>query len=186
MVLKSIRVLYVAPYFTTRDGGENVLTDEVTAVVRNNPHVEYLVYAVGRGKIKCVTYDKNILYLGKPHKSLNFFLDMVKIFIKFKPDIIHSHYVIPSILMCIFGKLFRVPCILHGRALDVNYLPYFNIKSKVLFLITSKLSSAILTVSKMMRLDCLKFKIPSQKITVIYNGMDSDQFNPVNKVNTGA
>jgi len=83
-VIQKIRVLYVAPYFTTRQGGENVLTDEVGAVIRNFKNVEFLIYAVGRGNIKCTSYRKNILYLGKSHKSMRFFLDMIKIFVKFR------------------------------------------------------------------------------------------------------
>ncbi|MFW9990253.1 MAG: glycosyltransferase family 4 protein, partial [Candidatus Odinarchaeota archaeon] len=91
------------------------------------------------------------------------------------------HYVVPSIFVNFFAKIFRIPTILHGRAVDVNYLPYYSIKSKILLLIAGKLNNIIITVCKSMKNDCLRFKIPQNKVKVIYNGIDFKKFNPKEK-----
>ncbi|KKK90877.1 hypothetical protein LCGC14_2718590 [marine sediment metagenome] len=178
------RVLYFTPIFTYSDITiENYMTNEVNAVVRNYKNIEFLVYATSSIKQnEVIRYHDRILQVNRiSYKSLIFIKDMIKIFTRFKPHIIHSHYVVPSILINIFAKIFRVPTILHGRGQDVNYWPYYSVKSKILLLLAGKLNSMILTVCKSMKNDCLRFKISKNKVKVIYNGIDFIKFNPKDK-----
>ncbi|MFX1329786.1 MAG: glycosyltransferase family 4 protein [Promethearchaeota archaeon] len=179
-----LRVLYFTPYFTSSNIEiENYMTNEVNAVVRNYKNIEFLIYGTTNPKFnEVIRYSERILLVNRiSYKSLIFIKDMIKIFTKFKPQVIHSHYVVPSIFVNSFAKIFRVPTILHGRGQDVNYWPYFKIKSKILLLIAGTLSSLILTVCKSMKNDCIRFKIPKNKVRVIYNGIDFRKFSPKDK-----
>lgn len=178
-----LRVLYFTPFYTENIEIENYLTNEVNTVVKNYPNIEFIVYVSTLPKQNEVIrdYDRILRVNRKSYKTVLFVKDMVKIFTKFKPHVIHSHYIVPSIFINFFAKIFRVPTILHGRAIDVNYLPYFSVKSKILLLIAGKLNNMILTVCKLMKDDCLRFKIAKNKVKVIYNGIDFKKFNPKEK-----
>jgi len=179
-----LRVLYFTPIFTYSDIKiENYMTNEVNAVVRNYKNIEFLIYSTTKPKQnEVIKYRDRILLVNRiSYKSLIFIKDMIKIFTRFKPHIVHSHYIVPSIFINIFAKIFRVPTILHGRGQDVNYWPYHGVKSKILLLIAGMLNSMILTVCKSMRNDCLRFKISKNKVKVIYNGIDFMKFSPKNK-----
>jgi glycosyltransferase involved in cell wall biosynthesis len=182
---RNLRVLYFTPIFTYSDTSlENYYTREVNAVIQNNSTVEFLIYVTTTPKKnKVIKYkERTILVNRVSYKSFIFLKDMLKIFIKFKPQIIHSHYIVPSIIINVFAKLFRVPTILHGRGQDVNYYPYNSIKSKILLLIAGRLNNKIITVGKAMKNTCLRFKIKENKVRVIYNGLDFNFFNPKEKI----
>ena len=100
--------------------------------MKNYPETEFLVYTVNNEKNTVKRYHKNVLWVQrktlKNIKTIFIFVkDMVKIFSKYKPDIIHSVYVIESIIMGIVSKIFRIPSILHSRGMDLNYYPYIMI-----------------------------------------------------------
>jgi len=176
---EKLRILFFTPIFTSVNIKEdNYMTFEIKSVVKNYPNIEYLVYCANpREKIEIVKPSKRILLVNrKSYKNILFLKDMIKIFIKFKPHIVHSHYIVPSIFVNFFAKIFQVPTILHSRGKDVNYFPYFSVKSKILLLIAGKLNNMILTVGKAMKTNCLKFKIRENKVKVIYNGIDFNQF----------
>ncbi|MFX1500556.1 MAG: glycosyltransferase family 4 protein [Promethearchaeota archaeon] len=180
----NLRILYFTPTFAwISKTVDTYFTNEINTILKIYPNIEFLVYFVRpEKKIRVYSESERILQVNrKSYKNLLFLKDMIKIFTKFKPHVVHSHYVVPSIFVGIFAKIFRIPVILHGRGQDVNHWPYFRIKSKILLLIAGKLNNMILTVCNSMKNDCLRFKIPSKKITVIYNGIDSKQFNPVDK-----
>ncbi len=176
-----LRVLYFTPFFTY--GPENYLTNEVDAVVRSYKNIEFLLYVTTNVKQnEVIKYSDRILQINRiSYKGLLYVKDMIKIFTKFKPHVVHSHYIVPSIFVNFFAKIFRVPTLLHGRGQDVNYRPYHNVKSKILLLISGKLNNMILTVCKSMRNDCLRFKITKSKVKVIYNGINFIKFSPKNK-----
>ena len=179
-----LRVLYFTPLFINSNIHlENYMTNEVNAVVRNYKNIEYLIYATTNPtKNEVIRYRDRILLVNRiSYKNFSFIKEMIKIFTRFKPHIVHSHYVVPSIVVSIFAKIFKIPAILHGRGQDVNYWPYHSVKSKILLLIAGMLNSMILTVCKSMRNDCLRFKIKKKKVRVNYNGIDFIEFNPKDK-----
>ena len=179
-----LRVLYFTPLFTNENIHiENYMTNEVNAVLRNYKNIEYLIYATTNPtKNEVIRYRDRILLVNRrSYKNFNFIKEMIKIFTSFKPHIVHSHYVVPSIVVNIFTKIFKIPTILHGRGQDVNYWPYHSVKSKILLLIAGMLNSMILTVCKSMRNDCLRFKIKRNKVRVNYNGIDFVKFSPKEK-----
>jgi len=180
-----LRVLFFATFFEYR-GAETYYTLEVNSLIKNYPEVEFLVYTVNRDKNRLKKYSENVLWVERKNlkniKSFFLFLkDMVKIFTKFKPDIVHSVYVIESIITGIIAKIFRVPSIFHSRGMDFNYYPFISLKSNFLARVACKLNNIILTVSKSMKNDSLRLNVPPNKIIHIYDGVDFSKFNPIGK-----
>ncbi len=180
-----LRVLFFTPIFTYKHFlSDNYFTNEIKALVRNYTNIEFLVYLTTQPKKnEVIKYSDRILQVNrKSYKNVLFLKDMIKIFTKFKPHIVHSHYIVPSIFINFFAKIFRVPTILHGRGQDVNYRPYHSVKSKILLLVAGLLNTKVLTVCKSMKDDCLRFKIKKRKIQAVYNGIDYTIFNPQDKI----
>lgn len=180
-----MRILYYSVFFVYLNS-ETYYTSEVKSLVQNYPEMEVLVYSINCDKNQVIKYDKNILWIQR--KSLKkitvlflFLKDMIKIFTKFKPDIIHSVYVIESIIMGVFGRVFRVPSIFHSRGSDFNYFPFISVKKNILARLCGKLNKIIITVSKTMKLDGLKLNISPNKMINIYDGIDLTNFNPTGK-----
>lgn len=179
---KKLRVIFFSSLFKSIHGTETFYNQEINTFIRNYPNVEFLIYTIDRKKNKLTRYHENILWIERKNwRNFHFFKEIIKVFIKFKPDIIHSVYVVPSLIIGSFGKLFRIPSILHGRGMDMNYYPFYILKSKILLIISGKINDKILTVSNAMRKDVLKFKISNKKVTTLYDGVDFNEFNPINK-----
>jgi len=189
----NLRILYFSTFFKFKDS-QTYYTEEVNSLINSYPEVEYLVYNLHPSRNllksletnKAIRYHKNILWIQRINIhwikiGLVFLKDIIKIFTQFKPDVIHSIYTTPSIIMGILGKLFNIPTILHGRGTDMNYLPYFKIKRNIILRFALKLNNLILTVSKSMRNYCLKLKIPEKKIIKLYDGVNFSKFNPNGK-----
>ena len=182
-----MRVLLFTSIFEYK-GNETYYTEEINSLIKNFPNVEVLVYSVARERNRITRYKKNILWIER--RSLKnilvlilFLKDMVKAFTKFKPDVIHSVYVIESIIMGVLGKILRVPSILHGRGMDVNYDPFISLKSNILIRIAGKINNMTLTVSKAMKQDCLRLNFPRKKVITIYDGINFSIFKPIKKKN---
>ena len=182
-----MRILFFGTYFRFR-GKETYVSDEIDSMVDQYPNLKYLIYTVGPFNEKncLIRYSENILWIQRKNlkniKVLLLFLkDMIKIFTKFKPDVIHSIYVIESLIMGLLGKVFRVPSIFHSRGMDFNYDPFINIKSNILARIACKLNKRVITVSKAMKLDGLKLNVPQEKVISLYDGIDISLFTPTNK-----
>jgi len=176
-----LRILFYSSFFEYR-GGETYYTEEINSLIKNYPNVKILVYSYLSGK-NCVTrYSNNILWIERrTYKNFLFIKDMIKIFTKFKPTIIHSVYVVPSIVMGFLAKIFRVPSILHGRGTDINYFPFISFKYYILAKIACMINKKILTVSKNMKQNILRLNKSKFKICHIYDGVDFLKFNPKNK-----
>lgn len=188
-----MRILYFSSFFKFKDS-QTYYTEEVNSLINSYPEVEYLVYNLYpsrnlRGILennKVTRYHKKVLWIQRINIhwakiGLIFLKDIVKIFTKFKPDVIHSIYTTPSTIMGILGKFFKIPTILHGRGTDMNYLPYFKLKRNIILRLALKINNIVLTVSKSMRSYCLKFKIPEKKIIKLYDGVNFSKFNPDGK-----
>ena len=90
---ENLRVLYFTPYFTSSNIKiENYMTDQVNAVVKNFKNIEFLVYGTTNPtKNEVIRYKDRILLVNRTsYKSFLFLKDMIKIFTKFKPNIIYT------------------------------------------------------------------------------------------------
>ncbi|MHA1337897.1 MAG: glycosyltransferase family 4 protein, partial [Promethearchaeota archaeon] len=179
------RILFFSVFFIAK-GHETYLADEVLTVAKNYHDIEYIVYTVNQEYNRGKRLKPNILWIQRKKlkniKVIYLFLrDMIKIFTKFKPDLVHSHYVIESLIMGFISKAFRVPSILHGRGIDINLEPFHSFIKNILARISCKINTKILTVSKAMKINIMKLNVPSNKIRTIYNGVDYNLFKPKNK-----
>ena len=182
-----MRILFFGTYFKFR-GKETYISEEIDSVIKNYPNIKYLVYTVGpfNKSNRLIRYNKNVLWVQRRNLKnitvlLLFLKDMIKIFTKFKPNVIHSIYVVESLIMGFLGKIFRVPSILHSRGMDFNYYPFKNLKSNVLARISCKLNKIILTVSKVMKQDSIRLNVPQKKVIFLYDGIDLSMFKPIEK-----
>ena len=182
-----MRILFFGTHFLFR-GEETYVSDEINTITKNYPNVEYLVYTLGplNNKNSISRYSENVIWIRRKNlKNIKviwlFVKDMIKIFTRFKPNVIHSIYVIESLIMGILGKIFGVPSILHSRGMDVNYFPFRKLKSNILARVAGKLNNLIITNSKLMKNDCHRLNIPSKKVIALYDGIVLSLFNPHNK-----
>lgn len=176
-----IRVLFFTLFFEYKRS-KTYYTEEILSLINAYSNIEFLVYSFGSKKNEVIRYHERILWVKrKGLKNLLFFRDMIKIFLKFKPSLIHSVYVVPSIIMGIFGRFFKIPSILHGRGTDINYFPFKNIKSRILLIIAGMLNKVILIVSEAMKNDCIQLNLPKKKLITIYDGVNFIEFNPEGK-----
>lgn len=104
--------------------------------------------------------------------------DLLRIFNKEKPDILHTHLFYANYFGRIAALFFRIPIVIiteHGTYSNFKRFYHYWIDS-FLVLFTDK----IIAVSYAVKRYILKHSIiPSSKITVIYNGVDMDRFDSV-------
>ena len=178
-----MRILFFATFFEAEGNEWHNYADEVLYVIKNYPDTEFIVYTVNSDVDKTYMYSKNILRVERRNlKNVKvaflFLKDMIKIFTKFKPKVIHAVYIIESIIMGVLGKIFRVPSILHGRGTDVNYFSFISLKSFILAKIGFKINNKIFTVSKAMGNDVIRLKVPPKKVVPVYDGLNFTEFSP--------
>lgn len=100
---------------------------------------------------------------------------------EFDFDLIDGHFVYPDGMAAVLlGRYFRKPVVLSARGSDINVnkdLPF--IRSLVRFTLTR--ASKVISVSQALNREVMNFGIPSEKTTVIPNGVDSEMFRPIPK-----
>ena len=177
-----MRILYFSVLFEFF-GSESYITSEIKYLINSYPNTEFIVYSVDSKQNRTIRYDKNILWIQrrkiKNIRVMLFFLrDMIIILTKFKPDIIHSVYVIESIIMGFIAKIFRIPSILHSRGPDFNFSPFISLRKRFLVRIANLLNDCIITVSKTMKRDGYRLNIPLSKMITLYDGIEFSEFDP--------
>jgi len=98
---------------------------------------------------------------------------------KFDFDVIDSHYVYPDGFAAVqIGRILKIPVTITARGSDINlFSKFYTIRP----LLRNCLNNAdqIITVSQNLKDTILDLRIPSEKIHVIPNGVDSDRFHPI-------
>ncbi|MFX1450626.1 MAG: glycosyltransferase family 4 protein [Promethearchaeota archaeon] len=132
-------------------------------------------------------------FLEKPRLEMfrhffSTFIELYRLIKKFKIDLIHAHWVLPSgFISSLISYLFKKPLIItaHGRSI------YFNPKLgktvpkkgyvRILYKFVFNRMRKIIAVSKYVKEVILDLKINPSKVKIIYNGTDINQFNPSNE-----
>jgi len=177
-----LRILFFSAFFQAK-GHETYLSDEIKGVAEKFPLTQFLVYTTNSERNSTKKLSKNILWVERKNlKNIQviilFLKEMIKIFTKFKPNVVHSTYVLESLIMGFIGRVFRVPTILHGRGTDLNYYPFLSLRKNIIARISCRLNKKILTVSKTMKREVMRLNVPEKKIQHIYNGVDNKLFQP--------
>jgi L-malate glycosyltransferase len=99
---------------------------------------------------------------------------LIRLFIFFKSqkiDIINGHLFIAGIISRLYGKLLRIPCILHTTH-NIMYPRFEPIVNRML----EKYTDVIVVDSKAVKNKLIKVGQKAEKISVIYNGIDEKEF----------
>jgi glycosyltransferase involved in cell wall biosynthesis len=107
-------------------------------------------------------------------------LPYMKALAKAKPfDVIDAHYVYPDGLAAVLlGKYFRCPVIVSARGSDVNQFASFPLIRKFLQY-TLHHAMHNIAVCEALKISMVSLGIPSEKISVVPNGVDQNKFSPI-------
>ncbi|QAS53449.1 glycosyltransferase family 4 protein [Halobacillus litoralis] len=173
------------------DSTMNGLLRELNTTILNEGHTLICVCSDGNKvkKMKDEGFDIRTINIDRkisPIKNVKSIINMVKLFRKEKPDVVHVHTPVASVLGRIAAKLAKVPTIIytaHGFYFHENMTP---MKYKIFYLIEkwcAKLcTNYIFTQSEEDgNLAIENNFLPNDRITVISNGVDVNKsFNPTN------
>jgi len=113
---------------------------------------------------------------------LSIFSSILKLRKKFDFDLIDVHWAYPDgFAGVLLGKLLKKPVVVTVRGADIADFPgYFLLRKLIAY--TLKEADAVIAVSRALKEEVLKLKIPERKIAVVLNGVDVDKFHPADKI----
>jgi glycosyltransferase involved in cell wall biosynthesis len=126
--------------------------------------------------------------IGRSFYGIFFFLSILlpvlHIYNTFKFDIIFSTWAYPdSFAAVLLSKLLRKPIITKVHGTDINeYIQYWLRRKMISFTLNN--SGKVISVSKALRNKMIEIGVEPGKIKVIYNGVDSGIFKPLDKIKT--
>src|SRR5262245_52804400 len=96
-------------------------------------------------------------------------------------DAIDAHYLYPDgVAAAILGKHFGKPVVLTARGTDVTLIPDYRLP-RAMILWAARNAAAIITVSRSLKDGLAALGVPSERITVLRNGVDLEQFRPTER-----
>jgi glycosyltransferase involved in cell wall biosynthesis len=97
-------------------------------------------------------------------------------------DCIDAHFAYPDgYAAVLFGKLLRVPVVVSARGTDLDLYPSYRV-IRPLIRWTLRNASGIIAVSASLKRAILQLGIPEHKVKVIGNGVDTNRFYPVDRL----
>ena len=100
---------------------------------------------------------------------------------KFPFEVIDAHYVYPDGLAAVWlGWWLKVPVVVSARGSDLNVFEKFPIIRRIIQW-TLRRADAVITVSQALKDVTVRLSVPTDKVTVIPNGVDSEKFYPMSK-----
>lgn len=96
-------------------------------------------------------------------------------------DCIDAHYIYPDCFAAVMiGKLLRLPVVASARGTDINLYPKF-LGLRPMIRWTLKNSAGNIGVCQALADEMIALGAPSEKVTVIGNGVDLERFHPVDR-----
>ena len=93
-------------------------------------------------------------------------------------DVIDGHYIYPDGVAAVaLGRLFKKPVVLTARGSDVTQYPSFRLPARMIRW-AMRNASALISVSSGLKSGMIDLGAAEQKITVLRNGVDLQQFRP--------
>jgi len=123
--------------------------------------------------------------LSMPLHGLSLFLSSLKLLKKinqtFSFDLIDGHYIYPDgFAAVLLGKVLKKPVVLSARGSDINQFTRFkSIKPMLRYALNH--ADHVISVCYALKQEMVDLGINDDKISVISNGVDSNQFYPVDK-----
>ncbi len=178
-MIKKISVLHILPSLS-RGGAERVAVDilknldqtrfaPALLLFKDNKQGEELKAELAAAGVPVISLHKRLLI-----DPLNIAL-IIRAVAKLKPDIIHTHLG-GDIYGILAGKLQKVPVIV---STEHNINQSAKKSAELVKKINLKSVTKIFAVSNAVREDAInRYHLKPEKITVVYNGIDSNRFDP--------
>jgi D-inositol-3-phosphate glycosyltransferase len=191
------RICLVTHYFPPHVGGIETVAAEQSkrlakmdykiTVLTSKPHKNYASPAVKGVKVLYYPTHGLIEKIGLPYpiprvKAYSLFKAVIK-----KCDLVHSHgHPYPSsLLACKIAKQFKKPFIVTQHNTFIDYDNWLNLAESIndwtIGTTVLKNADKVIAVSKATKEYVLRLGAREEKTSVIYNGVDADFFQPMNK-----
>lgn len=167
----------------------DLIVDLVTSSVDNNYHQEKIGENISIHKIPIGKNEKNLHFQSQKDllvyawKAYFFSKKLVR---KNKYALTHSFFTVPcGIVSLLLKKRYKIPYIISLRGSDVpgysDRFPFIYALFKPIFRLIWKKAYAVISNSEGLKQLALKTD-PKQKIGIIYNGIDTEKFQPNNNL----
>lgn len=95
-----------------------------------------------------------------------------------KFDLIDAHYLYPDGVAAVWlGRRFGLPVVVTARGSDVTLIPKYHFPRLLITRALSK-AAAIIAVSSALKQELVRLGVPSSRVTVLRNGVDTELFKP--------
>ena len=96
-------------------------------------------------------------------------------------DIIDAHYFYPDgVAAAMLGRKVGIPVVITARGTDINLIPQFP-RPRQLILKAAEDAAALITVCEALKDQLVELEVPDSKITALRNGVDLEQFRPLDR-----
>lgn len=96
-------------------------------------------------------------------------------------DLIDAHYFYPDGVSAIMlGREFNLPVVITGRGADINQIPAYGVP-RMQILWAARHAAAMITVCQSLKDSLIEFGGEASKIHVLRNGVDLQQFKPIDR-----
>lgn len=129
--------------------------------------------ALKENSIPCETYNSQTLTKKEIVKFMRLVFRLVSFIKKEKFDLIHTNDIHSAQYSVLAAKLARVPCILHTR--NTGLAGWLGWKNSLIF----KIATKIIAISREVKESLLEIGVAADKIQIIHNAVDLDEFNLV-------
>lgn len=97
-------------------------------------------------------------------------------------DLIDAHYFYPDgVAAVILAKRLGKPVIITARGTDVNLIPQYTFPRRMIQWAASK-ADGVITVCKALKDTLTNLDVPTERVTVLRNGVDLEFFHPVDRL----
>lgn len=95
-----------------------------------------------------------------------------------KFDVIDAHYFYPDgVAAILLGRWFNMPVVITARGTDLNLIPKYTLPRKLIQWAAAR-AAGMITVCQALKDVLVELGVPEQRVTVLRNGVDLQQFKP--------
>jgi len=96
-------------------------------------------------------------------------------------DLIDAHYFYPDgVAAILLGRHFGKPVVITARGTDVNLIPRYRLPRAMIRWAAAR-AAGMITVARALKDDLVRVGVPAERIEVLRNGVDLQQFRPIDR-----
>ena len=170
---EKLKVLHLTMSFHM-GGAEKLLVDFINQSKEVDSRICIVNNEYDNELLKKIDKRDKVILLNRPEKSKNilFFIKLMVIINKLKPDVIHCHsttsFKLANIIK-LFFKNIKVIYTIHGTKIITKHVDIIKA--------INKKCDKVIAISNVIKNECLDMGIQKEKILVIYNGIEIEQYN---------